>query len=83
MLVVRCRDCNKEITSHPSQSHSCGCPNMTTVTGDNVTAKDLTKIVMLNSGRRVKDDNALTASDLQWQEERRKRKVKRLDFEVR
>ena len=56
---------------------------MTTVRGDNVTAKDLTKIVMLNSGKRVKDDNALTASDLQWQEERRKRKVKRLDFEVR
>ncbi len=56
---------------------------MTTVRGENVTAKDLTKVVMLNSGERVKDDNALTASDLQWQEERRKRKVKRLDFEVR
>ena len=56
---------------------------MTTVRGENVTAKDLTKVVMLNSGNRIKDDNALTATDLQWQEERRKRKVKRLDFEVR
>ena len=56
---------------------------MTTVTKDNITARDMSKVVMLNSGRSIKDDNALTASDLQWQEERRKRKVKRLDFEVR
>ena len=56
---------------------------MTSVRGENVTARDLNKVVMLNSGKRVEDDNALTATDLQWQEERRKRKVKRLDFEVR
>ena len=83
MVSVRCRACGKELDGSSGRAKSCGCPNMTTVTGDNVTAKDLTKIVMLNNGKSVKDDNALTASDLQWQEERRKRKVKRLDFEVR
>ena len=56
MLVVRCRDCNKEITSHPSQAHSCGCPNMMTVKGDGVTAVDLTRVVMINSGKNYQYD---------------------------
>ena len=82
MVSVRCRVCGKELDGSSGRAKSCGCPNMTTVTGDNVTAKDLTKIVMLNSGKRIEKDS-LTSADLQWQEERRKRKVKRLDFEVR
>ena len=84
MLVVRCRECQKEITSHPSQSHSCGCPNMMTVKGDSVTAVDLTKVVMIRSDMtRKKDDGGLTPQDLSFQEERRKRKVRKMDFEVR
>lgn len=84
MLVVRCRECQKEITSHPSQSHSCGCPNMMTVKGDSVTAVDLTKVVMIRSDMtRKKDDGVLTPQDLSFQEERRKRKVRKMDFEVR
>ena len=83
MLVVRCRDCNKEITSHPSQSHSCGCPNMMTVKGDSVTAVALSRVVMINSDNKGGKSNGLTSQDLQWQEERRKRKVRKLDFEVR
>tara|TARA_R100000152_G_C6553813_1_gene27301 strand:+ start:238 stop:486 length:249 start_codon:yes stop_codon:yes gene_type:complete len=82
MLSVRCRACGKEIEAHPTKTKSCGCPNMTTVHGENVTARDLNKVVMLTSSKRYKEE-ALSASDLQWQEERRKRKVKRLDFEVR
>ena len=84
MLVVRCRECQKEITSHPSQSHSCGCPNMMTVKGDSLTAVDLTKVVMIRSDMtRKKDDGVLTPQDLSFQEERRKRKVRKMDFEVR
>ena len=84
MLVVRCRECQKEITSHPSQSHSCGCPNMMTVKGDSVTAVDLTKVVMIRSDMtRKKDDGVLTPQDLSFQEERRKRKVRKMDFEGR
>ena len=30
-----------------------------------------------------KEKDELTSQDLQWQEQRRKRKVRRLDFEVR
>ena len=82
MLVVRCRQCNKELSGSSGQSRSCGCPNMTTIKGDSVTAVDLTKVIMVNSNNKEKSDG-LTSQDLQWQEERRKRKVRRLDFEVR
>ncbi len=83
MLVVQCKDCKKELVS-TSQSQSCGCPNMMMVKGDSVTAVDLTRVIMLQSDKETKKKNALfTPSDLAWQEERRKRKVRKLDFEVR
>ena len=82
MLVVRCRQCNKELVSG-SQSKSCGCPNMTTIKGDSVTAIDLTKVIMINSNKEQLKSEGLTSQDLQWQEERRKRKVRKLDFEIR
>ena len=78
MIKVRCRDCNKEVT----EGKSCGCPNMVTVKGDTLTAVDLTRTIMVSSG----NDNtkqSLTSEDLRWQEQRRKRKVKKLDFEIR
>ena len=83
MLVVQCKDCRKEITSHPSRSQSCGCPNMMTVKGDSVTALALGNVLMIQSGSRKKEDNVLSPQDLSFQEERRKRKVRKLDFEVR
>ena len=77
MLVVRCRECNTEITSHPSRSHSCGCPNMMTVKGDSVTAVDLNRVLMINSGtKKPKDEGVLSPQDLSFQEERRKRKIR-------
>ena len=82
MLVVQCKDCRKELISS-SQSKSCGCPNMTTVKGDSVTAVDLTRVIMLQSTKETSKKNALSPSELAWQEERRKRKVRKLDFEVR
>ena len=85
MLVVRCRDCSKEVSSHGNQTQSCGCPNMTTVKGDSVTAVDLSRVVMLQStqNQRSKNTNVLSPQDLNFQEERRKRKVRKLDFEIR
>ena len=82
MLKIRCRSCNKELESHPTQTRCCGCSNMTTITGDNISARDMSKVIMLNSNI-TKEKNSLTSQDLQWQEERRKRKVRRLDYEVR
>ena len=82
MIRIRCKNCNKELESHPTQTRCCGCSNMTTITGDNISARDMSKVIMLNSNI-TKEKNNLTSQDLQWQEERRKRKVRRLDYEVR
>jgi len=62
---------------------TCGCPNMATIRGDKVSAVDLSRIVMLNSIQREQKSNFLSSQDLAFQEARRQRKVKRLDFEVR
>ena len=84
MLVVRCKECNKEITGHETQAKSCGCPNMTTVQGESVTAVDLSKVIMLQSdNKQSKKQSLFSPQELQFQEERRKRKVRKLDFEVR
>ena len=81
MIVVRCKQCNTEVKSSP-QTNSCGCPNMLTVTGDTFSAVDLTSVIVVRSNQ-DKQKDGLTSQDLAWQEQRRKRKVRRMDFEVR
>ena len=81
MIIVRCKDCNREITS-TNKTQVCGCSNMMTVKGDGVSAVDLSRVVMVNSTQK-EQKNVLTSQDIAWQEARRQRKVKRLDFEVR
>ena len=83
MISIRCKDCNKELVGHTSKTVSCGCPNMATIRGDKISALDLSRIVMLNSLKENLKTNVLTSQDIAWQEERRKRKVRRLNFEVR
>ena len=81
MIVVRCKQCNTEVKSN-SQTKSCGCPNMLTVTGDTFSAVDLTSVIVVRSNQ-DKQKYGLTSQDLAWQEQRRKRKVRKLDFEIR
>ena len=81
-IKVRCRSCGKELIGHPSKAVSCGCTNMTTIRGDKISAVDLSQVVMLNSYT-SKKENVLTQEDIRWQEQRRQRKVRKLDFEVR
>ena len=81
MIIVRCKQCNTEVKSD-SQTKSCGCPNMLTITGDTFSAVDLTSVIVVRSNQN-KEKDGLTSQDLAWQEQRRKRKVRKLDFEVR
>ena len=81
MIVVRCIQCNTEVKSN-SQTKSCGCPNMLTVTGDTFSAVDLTSVIVVRSNQ-DKQKDGLTSQDLAWQEQRRKRKVRKLDFDIR
>ena len=82
-IKVRCRSCGKELEGHPSKTVSCGCPNMTTIRGDKISAIDLGQVIMLNGFQNHKRKNALSDEDIAWQEKRKQRKVRKLDFEVR
>ena len=54
-----------------------------TVVGEKVSAVDLSNVVLLNSVNKVNNQEVLTNQDLQYQEARRKRKVRKLTFEER
>lgn len=82
-LKIRCRSCNRELEGHPSKAVSCGCSNMATIIGNKISAVDLSKIVMLNSIHSKEKSSVLTEEDLAYQESRRQRKVRKLNFEVR
>lgn len=82
-IRIRCRSCGKELEGHPTKTITCGCPNMATIRGDRISAVDLSSVVMLNSYHNKAKSGVLTTEDIAWQEARRQRKVKRLDFEVR
>jgi len=83
-LRIRCRSCEKEIEGNAAKSVSCGCSNMATIIRNvKITALDLSMIVMLNNQTQKTTSNVLRNEDLMWQEERRQRKVRRLDFEIR
>ena len=56
---------------------------MRTVTGDKVSAVDLNKVVMINSSKKEQKSNVLSNNDLAYQEARRQRKVRKLDFEIK
>jgi len=81
MLSIRCKMCNVELTSSP-KSQSCGCPNMMTLREDKVTANDLSEVVLLNSNLNIEKSDILNKEDLEYQEIRRKRKVRKLNFEI-
>ena len=82
-IKVRCRSCGKELEGHPSKTVSCGCPNMATIRGDKISAVDLSEVVMLNFNQPRDKSGVLTQQDIEWQEQRRQRKVRKLDFEIR
>ena len=82
-LRVKCHSCGKELEGNSGKTYSCGCPNMMTVRGDTVSAVDMSQVIMLNFISKKPKNEGLTQQDIEWQEQRRKRKVRKLDFEVR
>ena len=84
MLVVRCKSCGKELSSDNGKSQCCGCSNMTSIVGDKITAVDLSQVVIVKMRVDEKSNqSSLSSSDVAWQESRRQRKVRKLDFEIR
>ena len=80
-IKVRCRSCGKELTS-TSKVQCCGCPNQMMIVDNKIGAVDLDQVVMLNSYS-SKKEHVLSEQDLAYQEQRRQRKVRKLNFEVR
>jgi len=56
---------------------------MATIRGDKISAKDLSLVIMLNGLQSTQKKNILSNEDIAWQEQRKKRKVRKLDFEIR
>ena len=82
MLSARCKMCNRELTS-TSKVQFCGCPNQMKVVDDTVGAIDLDQVVLVKHEKNIKYNGILTDDDLKYQEDRRKRKVRRITFEER
>ena len=53
------------------------------VVDDKISAVDLSQVVMINSNKSNHKSNVLTQEDIMWQEERKRRKIRKLDFEIR
>jgi len=50
---------------------------------DKISAVNLKDVIIVSSDKVTNNNNVLTKKDLEFQEQRRKRKVRKLDFEIR
>jgi hypothetical protein len=78
-LRILCKCCNTEIV----KNGTCGCPNMATIRNDRISAVDMAQIVLLTSIKSKNYNSIFSPTELAEQEARRKRKVRKLEFEVR
>ena len=83
MLIVRCNACGKDLESQKSRTISCGCSNMTSIHDDVVSANDMGQVLLLQSDKTVKKTSLFSPQELEYQEARRRRGVRKLQFEER
>ncbi len=82
MLTAKCTQCGTQLRS-TSKIQFCGCPNQMRVLDDHVGAIDIGQVVLMNYNKKIKYNGILTQDDLKYQEARKKRRVRKLDFEER
>ena len=56
---------------------------MTTVHGDVVSANDMDEVVLLQNNKKLKKGSLFTSQELEYQEARRRRGVRKMTFEER
>ena len=83
MLKIRCKNCNRILEAHPSQTRCCGCDNLTSIKGETITAIDLTKVEIVSNILKKESNSVLSREDLAFQESRKNRKVRKLELEIR
>ena len=79
-MRVQCLVCNTIITS-TGKPQVCGCENQMVVDDTSFTAKSLANVKVLNTN--VTESGHLTEDQLEWQQKRRKRKIRKLTYEER
>ena len=82
-MLVRCNACGKDLQSDGHRIISCGCSNMTSVHDDVVSANDMDQVVLLQNDKKFKKGSLFTTQELEYQEARRKRGVRKMTFEER
>jgi hypothetical protein len=83
MLKIRCKNCNKELESHPTQTRCCGCNNMSSIKGETITGIDLTLVELIGNISKKESKRVLSNDDIAWQEARKNRKIRKLEFEIK
>ena len=83
---VKCLQCNTEVED-TGKFHTCGCPNGLSFHNGKITAIDLDLVaevpIYKQEAKVHKPSSYLTPEDMAFQEDRKRRKVKRLSYEVR
>ena len=82
-MLVRCNACGKDLQSDGNRIISCGCSNMTSVHDDVVSANDMDQVIILQNNKKFKKQPLFTPQELEFQEARRRRGVRKLQFEER
>ena len=81
MLRVRCKQCGVELTS-TNKPQACGCSNQMELIESKISAVDLSQVMIVKMW--VEDDKtSFSSSDIEWQKKRSKRKIRKLNFDVR
>tara|TARA_B100000965_G_scaffold67205_1_gene52723 strand:- start:14316 stop:14561 length:246 start_codon:yes stop_codon:yes gene_type:complete len=81
-MKVQCVVCKKEIVSN-GKPQNCGCQNNLIVDDKGFTAMDLSAVIILNNVTNVSEPRQFSQDQVEWLEKRRKRKVRKLNFEER
>jgi len=82
-MLVRCNACGKDLQSDGNRIISCGCSNMTSVHDDVVSANDMSQVIILQNNKKFKKESLFTSQELEYQEARRRRGVRKMTFEER
>ena len=82
-MLVRCNACGKDLQSDGNRIFSCGCENMTSVHDDVVSANDMNQVIILQNNKKFKKESLFTSRELEYQEARRRRGVRKMIFDER
>ena len=82
MLRVRCKQCGVELTS-TNKTQVCGCSNQMELIESKISAVDLSQVMIVKMWVDEDDKTSFSNSDIEWQKKRSKRKIRKLDFDIR